>query len=538
MLEDFLRFPDRVNLHSLKEAVPLSQHSEGTWSASGVECLLKLDSTRLTIFLSSPNRPVSRLHLRWQTEFPQRVRFLGDCWERSYGELEWRGLSPERVMPWYMLIYDGQSTLGLGVETRSRSLCFWQTDAEGVSLWLDVRCGSQGVELGTRTLEAATVAFRRGKEDESPFQVAQAFCRQLCESPRLPDHPVYGGNNWYYAYGKSSATSILDDAKLISDLSPNLDNRPYMVIDDGWQICREPSNGGPWHMGNAKFPDMAALAEQMKGVGVKPGLWFRPLLTSEYVPQEWKLGIKHQSHLGIEDPLDPSQEEVLEYIRNDMRRFVNWGYQIVKHDFSTWDIFGRWGTQTWVKPLGAEMTDDGWAFSDRSRTTAEVILELYRALRESAGDAMLIGCNTIGHLGAGFFELQRIGDDTSGLYWERTRRMGINTLAFRIPQHGTFYAVDADCVGLTSKVPWEKNSQWLELLASSGTPLFVSADPAAVGIEQRIALERAFELAARELPPAEPLDWLYNTCPRRWFLNGEEVTFSWCGTEGAWAFGD
>jgi hypothetical protein len=38
-----------------------------------------------------------------------------------------------------------------------------------------------------------------------------------------------------------------------------------------------------------------------------------------------------------------------------------------------------------------------------------------------------------------------------------------------------FFAVDADCAGQVSSnsAPWEKNSQWLELLAHSGTPLFI-----------------------------------------------------------------
>ena len=37
----------------------------------------------------------------------------------------------------------------------------------------------------------------------------------------------------------------------------------------------------------------------------------------------------------------------------------------------------------------------------------------------------------------------RTGDDTSGRIWERTRRMGVNTLAFRLPQHNAFYHIDA-----------------------------------------------------------------------------------------------
>ena len=36
--------------------------------------------------------------------------------------------------------------------------------------------------------------------------------------------------------------------------------------------------------------------------------------------------------------------------------------------------------------------------------------------------------------------------------------MGVNTLAFRLPQHNTFYHIDADCVGIFGMIPWEKKS--------------------------------------------------------------------------------
>jgi alpha-galactosidase len=173
-----------------------------------------------------------------------------------------------------------------------------------------------------------------------------------------------------------------------------------------------------------------------------------------------------------DNPLDPSVPEVLEMVRTDIKRLSGWGFELIKHDFSTFDIFGQWGVN-----MKESMTRNGWHFADRTRTSAEIVVDLYRAIREAAGDTLIIGCNTIGHLAAGLVELQRTGDDTSGREWERTRRYGINTLAFRMAQHGAFFAVDADCVGLTNDVPWNFNAQWLDLLARSGTPLFVSASP-------------------------------------------------------------
>jgi alpha-galactosidase len=263
----------------------------------------------------------------------------------------------------------------------------------------------------------------------------------------------------------------------------------------------------------------------MKSLGVRPGLWFRPLLTGNHIPKEWQ---RYTSMNRVaEIYLDPSVPEVLDLVAGDVRTFVDWGYELIKHDFSTYDIFSKWGFE-----MGTRLSGNGCAFADRTKTTAEIILKLYETIAEAAGSCQIIGCNTIGHLTAGLVQIQRTGDDTSGREWERTRKMGVNTLAFRMPQHGTFFAVDADCVGLTEHVPWERNKLWLELLAESGSPLFLSADPKAVGPEQEAAIRRAFDLAAQPLPPAEPLDWLHDRCPSTWLLNGRERRFDWYGESG------
>jgi alpha-galactosidase len=139
----------------------------------------------------------------------------------------------------------------------------------------------------------------------------------------------------------------------------------------------------------------------------------------------------------------------------------------------------------------------------------------------------IIACNTFSHLCAGLFEINRIGDDTSGEEWARTRKMGVNTLAFRGLTHNLFYAADGDCVGLTKKVDWSKNKQWMELLAKSGTPLFISAQPEAVGEPQKQTIRECLALASQELPVGEPLDWLESPTPSKWKLNGKVEEFNW-----------
>ncbi len=69
--------------------------------------------------------------------------------------------------------------------------------------------------------------------------------------------------------------------------------------------------------------------------------------------------------------------------------------------------------------------------NDTSRINADILLDLSKTIREAAGDTCIIGCNTFSHLAAGLFELNRIGDDTSGYELDITLKMGVNTLAFR-----------------------------------------------------------------------------------------------------------
>lgn len=535
---DLMTPPTVVTVFTGDRTFSLSPRNAGHWTGGEAALDFEPRAGALTVLLTAGAEPIERIQLRWALRVPDELRYSGDAWERGYGDLEWRFLVPDRVMPWYFLAFDGHATHAYGVKVQAGALCCWMVDSAGVSLWLDVRNGGLGVELNGRPLQVCEIVTRQGREGEPPFAAAQAFCRVMCPQPRLPAQPVYGSNNWYYAYGKSSHAEILADTQLLVELTPGVENRPYMVIDGGWQpraaadiIC-----GGPYEPGSAQFPDMAGLAAQMSALGARPGIWIRPLVAYPGDPAEYLLNpvrAVNPSEMGA--ILDPTHPEVLVRLSEDIRRLRTWGYELIKHDFSTFDIFGRWGFQ-----MGAKVTNAGWNFRDHSRTNAEIILDLYKTIRAAAdavttptnGTPVIIGCNTIGHLTAGLYELQRAGDDTSGREWERTRKMGINTLAFRGPQHNTFFAVDADCMGYTESMPWEPNRQWLDLLARSGTPLFVSADPRLTGPVQRQALKAAFARAARPQPQAEPLNWLSNACPTRWQTAEGVVEYDWANETG------
>lgn len=506
-------------------------------TANDCSCSIESMGESLKVLLTAKTTPVRYIRLRWLFRPEERraeiVRVTGDTWERGYGDMEWRGIVPERCMPWVLAVsngsdsnrnYNGRHTECFGVKTRAGALCFWQYDTEGVTLWADVRNGGHGVVLNGRTLTACEVLFGDYWND-SAFRSMHAFYGLLNDKVLVPTHKVYGSNNWYYAYGKSSHDEILSDTDLVSELCNGLANRPYMVIDSGWQPH---ATSGPWDHGNKNFPDMKALADCMKQRGVRPGIWIRYLAdfgaTRSDVKAEYYLD-------GREGVLDPSHPEVLALIKRDTHRIVNeWGFQLIKHDFSTYDIFGDWGFSR-----KDTLTNDGWHFFDRTKTSAEIIIDFYRAIREAAGsDTVLIGCNVIGHLAAGLVELNRIGDDVSGRNWERTRKYGVNTVAFHMTHDKTFYAADADCVGIMGAYPMRPfNSEWLRLLSESGAPLFVSCKPGILKEEELDLLRTAFARASQQSDILEPIDWMENTCPTRWLINGKEETFHWLPEGGA-----
>jgi alpha-galactosidase len=346
----------------------------------------------------------------------------------------------------------------------------------------------------------------------------------MCTDPIFPEKPVYGSNNWYYAYGHSSQDEILADTDYLISLTEGLENRPFMVIDDCWQEHRTDEYiGGPWKKCNERFRDMKGLAAAIKEKGAKPGIWMRLLLNIDSeIPDSWRL---------YNQCLDPSHPDALEYIKADVDRICSWGYELIKHDFTTFDLFNRWGFQ-----MHPYMTKDGWHFYDRSLTSAEVVIRLYEAILEASKPygTLIIGCNTIGHLGAGLMHMHRIGDDTSGLMWERTLRMGVNTLAFRMPQHKTFFDIDADCVGVTGAIDWEKNRQWNHLLSRSGTVYFASIKPGILDEEQIREMKSSMEAASRQQDfLCVPLDWMESVYPEIWSISDEasgvqdEVEYNW-----------
>ena len=527
-----LRQPDlvRVFLGEAEDDMHTCEPSGSGWSAAGVELDFNLHEDKASIILHAPKVATRRLHLRWKGALSEELLVLGDAWERSYGDLAWLPMQAERCLPWYCLLHGGDSTFGMGVATGASAFAFWQVDPAGVSLWLDVRSGGNGVLLGDRALNVATLVTASSSAGESAFETTRQLCRRMAAFPAnaaklardKQARVLYGSNDWYYAYGHNSPEGLLRDADLVRELAPAGSVRPFTVIDDGYQD-------------KSRFPDMQKLAAQIRSRDVKPGVWIRPLRAAASTKPSLLLPpSRFGSQRGHAAPaFDPTNPEALVAILDVVREACAWGYDLIKHDFSTFELFGQWGSG-----MGTSPVVNGWSFQDRSKTNAEIVSELYRGIRSAAGEErLIIGCNTVGHLAAGLFDGQRTGDDVSGRQWERTRRMGVNTLGFRLAQNGIFFAIDADCVPITRDVPWSYTRQWLNVVANSGSVLLISPEPGAVGAEQKQAIRAAFRQCVASQQPSVPVDWTHIRTPQEWAAGSKRQSYSWISPEGASPFG-
>lgn len=493
-------------------------NSDGTFSCNDVFVELKQDgSVNVKANCTKPEM----IRISWSADIPQDVKIYEDAWERGYGNLSWKSIDIDRILPWYTLLYHNGVTFGIGVKVQPNAFCYFRCTKSEIILTIDTKSGTNGVDLSKRVLHAAELVTATFTDD--PHRAAKAFCRLMCSKPRLPKTPIIGGNDWYCNYGNNTFDKIAIHAQRIAECAKSISVRPYMVIDDGWQLCHQivPPyfNGGPWNTANENFGNMRKMAEKIDEIGAIPGIWFRPLYTIEKMPDEMILKRVDGGHI-----MDPSHPSTLAKIKEDVFCLKSWGYKLIKHDYSSFDLLGRAqihdNTNIEVFPT---------TFYAADKTTAEIVKGMYQAIRDAAGDDVcIIGCNTFSHLSAGLFEIERTGDDTSGIDWARTKKMGVNTLAFRMMQNNVFYASDADCVGITDKVDYALNRQWLDLLGKSGTPLFISIAQDSYNDRVREDITEAFWQATHQTDEAIALDWFDTLTPKKWrFSDGTETTYKW-----------
>lgn len=446
---------------------------EKTTATNDVKFEYVVDKNSARVIVYPSGSPVKFLKLRFCGDMRHVQSVYGDQWERGGVEntLEWRSVCADRHLPWFCYAKAEYAIACYGVKTCPDAFVSWQVDPHGVTLFINLLSGNNGTDLKA-PIVACEVVELVSNEGEDAFFVAKRFAKIMCDKPIAVKSPIFGVNNWYWAYGQISRESVKQETDQIVRLCSGVKNRPYMIIDDGWQLNRTFGKGayigGPW-LPNAKFGSMQATAEDIHSKGAKAGIWFRPLLRIGDIPEE----AKHEVTAGGVT-LDVTHPYTLEQVESDAKTIKSWGYDLIKHDFTTFDILG-WGNINHGF-INGKLTSSNRVCFDKTITMATAIKNLYKAIQRGAGDADVIGCNTISHLTAGIHSCYRVGGDTSGRSFEWTRSNGINSM-MRLPLNESFYLVDPDCACFTERVDKALNLDFLEMCAITGVTTLASITP-------------------------------------------------------------
>lgn len=499
---------------------------EADTKCSDIKYEYVIDEKSAKVIVYPSGSPVKFLKLRFRGDLSFVDSVYGDTWERSGTGcmLEWRTVIASRALPWFCYLKGDDKIMCYGVKTGANCFASWFVDIHGVTLFLNLTNGNNGTDL-KEPLVACEIVQLCSQAHEDAYKVAKRFSYMLCDAPALPKEPIFGVNNWYWAYGKISFDSVMSETDYLMRMCKGTKHRPYMIIDDGWQLNRTYDTGayigGPW-IPNERFGDMEKTAESIHRRGAKAGIWFRPLLTLGNIPEEAKL--ERFSAGGV--ILDPSHPYVLERVESDAATLKSWGFDLIKHDFSTMDFFGN-------SSLGAEnsivaMYKREKAPFDKTKTNAMIIKNLYHAIQNGAGEADVIACNAIGHLCAGIHSVYRTGHDTSGRSFEWTRRYGLNTV-MRLPLNDTLYRADPDCAAFTEMVDASPNLDFLEVCALTGMTTLASVTPGILNDEEMKRINNIFLIADKDEDRYRILNYEKTSSPNTFASeSGEKMrSFDW-----------
>ncbi len=324
-----IQMPDAVKILSGNDYLPMQSSDKQTWVYRDIIVRLKNNKDSIAVFIQSPILPLKEVQLSWTYTTSKEAKILGDAWERTYGDESFQPINTTKKLPWYCVTYNNNSTTCFGVKTGCSTFCYWRIAENNLELNLDTRSGGSGVLLGTRMLHAADIVTTKNDSKENAFATVHRFCKQMCDNPRTVKQPVYGINDWYFAYGNNSADLILQHTSLLAPLATNTSNKPFSVIDMGWAA------GTDYSTPNEKFGDMHKLADKIKQLGMRPGIWTRPLWATGKESKKLLAPNFQNNNKNDGQTLDPTIEENIHHIKNMLGLYKQWGFEMVKHDYTT-----------------------------------------------------------------------------------------------------------------------------------------------------------------------------------------------------------
>lgn len=191
--------------------------------------------------------------------------------------------------------------------------------------------------------------------------------------------PPMGWNSWNCWGNSVSQEKVMSSARAMVEKGLRDYGWTYINIDDGWQGKR----GGKYNgiQPNQKFPDMAQLAKELHGMGLKLGIYSGPWIgtyaghigtgcDNEEGTYEWiEAGLHNENYKYTTDE-DPSGNTVrrehyhhakYSFAQQDAKQWAEWGVDYLKYDWNPNDYFY---TKDMYEALRAQKRDIVYSLSN------------------------------------------------------------------------------------------------------------------------------------------------------------------------------
>jgi alpha-galactosidase len=173
-----LQLPQAVLVQLADGTHTLTTSDHKTWTYQDVTVRLSYQQHELQVAVQSPTQALREVQLRWPYTTAAGATVCGDQWERTYGNVAFEAPQAGRRLPWYFIQHEGDATTCFGVKTGCAAFCSWQVGGGNMQLNLDTTSGGVGVQLGGRTLAAATIITTQNEKKENAFATARRWsCR-------------------------------------------------------------------------------------------------------------------------------------------------------------------------------------------------------------------------------------------------------------------------------------------------------------------------------------------------------------------------
>ena len=293
----------------------------------------------------------------------------------STGSLAAGALDAERWKTAFLLEYDPEEQDPAKTDPAAEGQSFTQFRAvcgltgDRISLDPGQAVSSEKIWL-TAGLDAQQSLVRYASE-----AAARIPSRQTVTQAR---EPMMGWSSWSAYYSEIDENSILENARFVRDyLAPH--GYRLVQMDDGYQTA-----WGDWRP-NEKFPSgLKALCDEIKDMGLIPGVWIAPFLVDEGLPiidehPDWFMHDLEGNPIRYYQPLwnfrralDMTHPGARQFVRDNLHGLREAGFELFKVDF----LFGA--------------SYEGLHY-DPSQTGISTLRSALRLVREAVGeDAWLV----------------------------------------------------------------------------------------------------------------------------------------------------